>query len=432
MPRPRRSEGPRPYHHVLTRYHTPEGKRCDKGTPGAVQSTVATETYYADLPPRGDPQGKPERVPLGTSDEGEAWEVLRRLLRERQTSASAPEPVPPVDPLAEAVALPLEDHVERWHEVVLAGGTKRKWAGQLRRRVLLLAATAKWSRIDQISTDSCILALGKLQAKGYQAGAEKVKGRAGKGKQEPGLGAQTRNHYRAAIKQFCRWLVGGGKLARYPLAGVSKVPIGGDVRHARRVPTADEVKRLFDHLADAKCPDRCGMSGPRRALGYQVAMTTGLRAQEVRALTPSDFDLVAGQVTAWAVRAKAKVRVEIPLPPWLVADLTRWLGLGGGLWERFPDHHPGRLLRDDLEAAGVPYRLDTPDGPAYVDFHALRHFYVTSLVNQPGTDLRTLLELARLTDPDLLLRTYGHARKERLRKVVDQLPRPGGEAPNQG
>jgi hypothetical protein len=38
-----------------------------------------------------------------------------------------------------------------------------------------------------------------------------------------------------------------------------------------------------------------------------------------------------------------------------------------------------RMLRTDLEAAGVPYVDQTADGPLFADFHALRHTYITLL-----------------------------------------------------
>lgn len=40
-----------PYHHKVTRYHAPDGKRCKATDPGAVKSTTETETYYGDLLP---------------------------------------------------------------------------------------------------------------------------------------------------------------------------------------------------------------------------------------------------------------------------------------------------------------------------------------------------------------------------------------------
>ena len=47
------------------------------------------------------------------------------------------------------------------------------------------------------------------------------------------------------------------------------------------------------------------------------------------------------------------------------------------------------MLRTDLDAAGIPYTVEGPEGPEYADFHALRHSYLT-LGGRSGIDLRTL------------------------------------------
>jgi hypothetical protein len=46
------------------------------------------------------------------------------------------------------------------------------------------------------------------------------------------------------------------------------------------------------------------------------------------------------------------------------------------------------MPRIDLEAAGIPYAIDRPDGPLFADFHSLRHTYITSL-GRAGVELRT-------------------------------------------
>ena len=56
------------------------------------------------------------------------------------------------------------------------------------------------------------------------------------------------------------------------------------------------------------------------------------------------------------------------------------------------------MLHIDLEAAGIPYAVEGPDGPLYADFHALRHTYLT-LGGRAGNDLRTLQELAGHSTP---------------------------------
>ena len=57
------------------------------------------------------------------------------------------------------------------------------------------------------------------------------------------------------------------------------------------------------------------------------------------------------------------------------------------------------MLREDLAAAGVPYRVETPEGPWFADFHALRHSYLSALVSS-GANPKELQELARQATPD--------------------------------
>ena len=58
-----------------------------------------------------------------------------------------------------------------------------------------------------------------------------------------------------------------------------------------------------------------------------------------------------------------------------------------GTWS--VDGRAAEMLRIDLEAAGIPYEVEGPNGPLYADFHALRHTYLT-LGGKAGIDLRTL------------------------------------------
>ena len=76
--------------------------------------------------------------------------------------------------------------------------------------------------------------------------------------------------------------------------------------------------------------------------------------------------------------------------------------------------------RVDLEAAGIAYFVEGPDGLEYADFHSLRHSYLT-LGGRAGIDLRTLQELAGHSDPKLTAR-YSHRRLYDLAGAVDKLP----------
>ena len=82
-----------------------------------------------------------------------------------------------------------------------------------------------------------------------------------------------------------------------------------------------------------------------------------------------------------------------------------------------------RALQSDLEAAGIPYR--DPETKAYVDFHALRHTFLTNLVKH--TDLETARELAGHSNITITGR-YLHTTKAEQIKAIYALPRIGGSA----
>jgi len=73
------------------------------------------------------------------------------------------------------------------------------------------------------------------------------------------------------------------------------------------------------------------------------------------------------------------------------------------------------MLRVDLRAAGIPYR----DGAGrVVDFHALRHSYVTHLV-RAGLSVAVVQRLARHSTPTLTLARYTHVEEEEISKALE-------------
>lgn len=384
----------RPVHVTVIRYvDRKTGERVPKGTKGARRVKELSATYYATL----EIDGRRRRVSLGTDDEAIAWEAIRRLQRQEQERQLGLR-----DAFTEAAAVPLAEHVDDWLAGVLADGTLASHAATMKARVLALAKAAGWSRVSHIDADSCRKALAALQ--------------------DGGLSAQTRNHYLSHAKQFCRWLWSTGRLRSHPLLALKPLSVESDRRHDRRCPTDAEVSALLLSLETG--PIRNGMSGPQRALGYKVAMATGFRAGELRSLTAESFDLAAGTVAVTAGYSKRRRRDVQPLPAWLVDELGTWFTAGGGLWAGFPPIFPGRLLKADLAAAGVPWKIDGQGGPLFFDFHALRHWYCTAVANQPGISPKTLMELTRHSTPELALRIYAKAKDAEKRAAAQAIPDP--------
>ncbi len=124
----------RPHRKAVTRFHTPDGKRCIRDTTGAIKSTHRTETWYAKI--------DGVWTSLRTTDEGKAWDELRRLLKRRSDRASGL-----TDDYTDHAAAPLAAHVDAWIADVKAGGAGKKHVAESRSNVLALAEAAGWKRL---------------------------------------------------------------------------------------------------------------------------------------------------------------------------------------------------------------------------------------------------------------------------------------------
>jgi integrase len=137
-----------------------------------------------------------------------------------------------------------------------------------------------------------------------------------------GCGPQTVNHYVRAIRGFFRWMVRAKRIGANPLDTLSLVNTQTDIRHGRRELTADELRRL---LATTRASGRKfrGLSGEDRFHLYLTAATTGLRANALANLTPTDFDLNSDTATvtlAARFNKSRKSKVQ-PIPPDTASEL---------------------------------------------------------------------------------------------------------------
>jgi excisionase family DNA binding protein len=239
-----------------------------------------------------------------------------------------------------------------------------------------------------------------------------------------GVGPATVNHYVVAVRGFFRWLVKAKRIGSNPLESLSLLNAAVDVRRARRELTTEELGRLFVAARESHRTFR-GLTGTDRFHLYLVATGTGFRANALANLTPADFDLNALTVTLAARLNKSRRTKVQPLPADVANALRDFMAgkplnvpLWGGSWAS--GCTGAEMLRIDLEAAGIPYVVEGPDGPEYADFHSLRHSFLT-LGGRSGIDLRTLQELAGHSDPKLTAR-YSHRRLYDLAGAVDKLP----------
>lgn len=399
----KRAKGPHPYRVTVTRYFDRDGRQCRKGAPGAVPKKTRTETYYADFW-EGSTR---HRVPLGTNSLPIAWAKINEELKRRHDAALGIR-----DRFTEAAEKTMEEHLIAWQAIVEANGTTAKQAAAVRHGVEVLATCAGWKRITDIDQDSALLALARCQ----QPCPEKPKGRS----------AQTRNHFRSHLRQFVAWAVASGRLRSDPLGRLDRVDVSTDRRHDRRTPTDEEVAQLFEALEKPGTVALRGMTGYQRALGYRVAMATGLRASELRSLTWGSFSLDGRTVTLAASYSKRRREDTILLPPWLASMLKAWQASGGELWAGFPEIHPGQVLKSDLALAGIPYSVRSPGGvEQYFDFHSLRHYFCTEVAHIASISPRTLLALTRHSSVELAMGVYGVTQQGDVRHAVDGMTEPG-------
>lgn len=412
MPRP---ANPHPYHKSITRWRDPAtGKEVRRGTPGAVKSTEKSSTYYADV------GGRP--VALKTADIAVAWKRLRDLLREQHERDLGVR-----DRYSSHAKTPLLDHLAAWLRVLEAKGTGAEQREVIERRLTKLFRAAEWCRLGDITSEKALLALSGLTA-------------ANTGER---LSAQTRNHYITHLKGFSAWLLLSGRLVKNPLLELRKSNVENDRRHLRREPSREEITELFRYLQGA--PLLRGMTGTQRALGYRVAMATGYRARELGALSVESFDLDAKTVSLPAAQDKRRKADTHPLPGWLAAELRAWFAAGGGCWSGLAGWHPGRVLKADLRCARaawiaaaedaaekkrrqqgpfLAYKIDSPAGPLFWDFHSFRAYYISELAQMPDMDIKTLMTLARHSTPQLSLSVYAKTRQDNIRAAADQLKPP--------
>src|SRR5215472_6913842 len=121
-----------------------------------------------------------------------------------------------------------------------------------------------------------------------------------------------------------------------------------------------------------------------------------------------------------------------PLPPDMAEALRGYLAdkpAGLPVWPGGWVDNAAEMLKGDLEAAGIPYVIDGPDGPLYADFHALRHSFI-ALLDKSGATLKEAMQLARHSDPKLTMAVYGRAQLHDLAGAIERMPVLSGSTPD--
>jgi integrase len=257
--------------------------------------------------------------------------------------------------------------------------------------------------------------------------------RAAKPRKDGGLSQQTAAFHLAAVRRFVWWL---SERKRVPVraALLDSVPgfdPAGERVHARRELPPGDLDRVLD--AARTSPTVRGLTGEARYHLYVAAFGSGFRVSELAALRPEIFALDADPpaVELPAKAAKNKKPVRQSLPPWVAAVLRSYVAArpaGQPVWPGRWVKHAAKMIRKDLDRAGVPYVVHGPHGPEYADFHALRHSFASALA-AAGVGVKDLQTLARHGDARLTLSVYTHSRREEIGRAAAKLPMPASVTP---
>ncbi|MHC4320541.1 MAG: tyrosine-type recombinase/integrase [Planctomycetota bacterium] len=158
---------------------------------------------------------------------------------------------------------------------------------------------------------------------------------------------------------------------------------------------------------------------------YELVLQPGQRANEVRTLTRESFDLDGRepQVTVVAERSKRRKEDHQPLLPEMAARLRAHLAT------KMPaapavhlNRYSARMLQGDLEDAGIPVK----DARGRVmDFHALRHTFITNLA-RCGGHVKVAQQLARHSTITLTMDVYSQVSDSEARAGVEALRQVAG------
>jgi integrase/recombinase XerD len=309
-------------------------------------------------------------------------------------------------------------HVEDYRLTLIARAAGEKHARSTAVALTSLLADASITAIADLPIDRIQEALGRLRAR---------------------RSPRTTNHALAAFKAFASWLEDSGRLRKVPRGLRSLKPYSQEVDRVRerRAMTRDEVSRLlatteagptvYTYGSSKSRHHKRPITGPMRAAIYRLALGTGFRADELRTLTRESFSLdgPAPFVTVEAAYSKNGKKADQPISRDLAERIRPFVeATAKGERVLTMKAKTSQMFPPDLAAAGIAERGE--DGRA-VDFHALRHTFVSHLV-EAGENIKTVQVLARHSDPALTLGIYAHAERSTLRDAIE---RPQGQTQTQ-
>ncbi len=406
----------------IVRHTDPKtGKRVPAKTPGAVAKSLNSRKWYGQGIPGQSPT---KRVPLAT-DKSVAQRMLDSLVRSAERGEYGM-------PDADAGKLPLGTLLSEF-ERDLSLGLASKARGSKRRTPSAEQVSLTVQRIRDVIGGCKFTVVGSLNASAPAKLAKYLTDRTALPRDAGGFSVQSAEFYRAAAKRFAWWLSARRKCpVRVDL--FDDVPAGNPREnrvHSRRRIGAGELPSLLAVTRASLRPYR-GLAGEDRYSLYLLALTSGFRANEIARLERTSFLLDDLDAPIVQLRAKTNTKTRgarQPIPLGVAEHFRAYLPTRpakGPVWPGTWSERPAQMLKKDLRAAGIDYAVDAGDGERFLDFHALRHSYISALA-EAGVGPKELQVLARHADPGITLGIYTHASAGSLSGAVERLALPAGK-----
>ena len=348
-----------------------------------------------------DHTGKKRSKSTRTSDKAAAWRIARAL---EASAALRREGV--VDPNLEAIAIqsqrPIESHLADFRAFLESRQNSPKHVRMTCNHIQAVVDACQVKRACDLRPSMVLQAIQTKLANGTSL--------------------RTCNAYLRSLKSFARWLYRERRASEDTLMSLQGFNEQTDKRHTRREVSTEELTYLLAFVEQDTRPG-FNLRGVDRAMLYRVALGTGFRANELRSLTVGSFSLSGDSppITVKASYSKRRRDDVQPIRQDLADRLRPWLA-GRDASERVFASLPestARMLRHDLSAARAQWiedgngteekaRRATSEFLLYrdsadrvIDFHALRHTYVSQLVAAARSrpDRRLLLGVARAAVP---------------------------------
>jgi integrase len=290
----------------------------------------------------------------------------------------------PPKALRESASTPLSEHLSDYLADLRILGRDDVYVENLDYRLKILIKECGWTQPNKITADS------------FTAWRAKQK-----------KASTTLNQYLDCISAMLNWMLKKGRVSHNFLIGVEKIERLPAWR--RRAFADDELSRLLDVAGESR-------------LGYLLAVHTGLRRAELKALSWENINLDADVpfVSLGGQFTKNKKTAHIPLHRDLVVELRN---VKPSSVNPSDPVLTGKMLpsmwkmRKDMQKAGIEYKSDL----GRADFHSLRHTLATNLARQKIAP-RVAMEIMRHSDIRLTMNHYTDASQLPVYEAIESLP----------